>query len=103
MLEAGDCFLEIICGVVDPFGDKGFDDGGLDSRFVVKDHGRVGGSLFGERRLDVFFESQGFFLAWMASSRLDQALAQIFLSKPNNSGMRQAMWRRSPPGILPGS
>ncbi len=54
--------MEILGGVVDPFGDKGFDDGRLDSRFVVEDHGRVGGSLFGERRLDVFFESQGFFL-----------------------------------------
>ncbi len=54
--------MKVLGSVVDPFGDKGFDDGGLDCWFVIEDHGRVGGSLFGERRLDVVFQSQGFSL-----------------------------------------
>ena len=54
--------MKVLGSVVDPFSDKGFDDGGLDCWFVIENHGRVGGSFFGECRLNITFESQGFFL-----------------------------------------
>ncbi len=55
--------MEILGGVIDSLGDSGFDDGWLACGFMVEDHGRVSRSFFGERRLNIVFECQCFFLS----------------------------------------